>query len=73
MRGKGAKLGEGCPKVRLSQDRLPIEPKKSLQKFGGNQQKLETLIYPDPVLGLYFLVPLLLLNISGSWIVNWNT
>jgi hypothetical protein len=24
VRGKGAKLGEGCPKVRLSQDRLPI-------------------------------------------------
>ena len=26
MRGKGRKLGEPCPKVRLSQDRLPIEP-----------------------------------------------
>ncbi len=34
MRGKGSKLGEGkgsrlgepCPKVRLSQDRMPIEP-----------------------------------------------
>ncbi len=24
MRGKGSKLGEPCPKVRLSQDRLPI-------------------------------------------------
>ncbi len=24
--GKGSKLGEHCPKVRLSQDRLPIEP-----------------------------------------------
>ncbi len=24
MRGKGTKLGEGCPKVRLSQDRMPI-------------------------------------------------
>ena len=24
MRGKGIKLGEPCPKVRLSQDRLPI-------------------------------------------------
>ncbi len=23
MRGKGAKLGEGCPRVRLGQDRLP--------------------------------------------------
>ncbi len=26
MRGKGIKLGEHCPKVRLSQDRMPIEP-----------------------------------------------
>ncbi len=25
MREKGTKLGEPCPKVRLSQDRLPIE------------------------------------------------
>ncbi len=24
MRGKGSKLGEPCPKFRLSQDRLPI-------------------------------------------------
>ncbi len=24
MRGKVAKLGQGCPKVSLSQDRLPI-------------------------------------------------
>jgi hypothetical protein len=24
--GKGTKLGEPCPKVRLSQDRFPIEP-----------------------------------------------
>jgi hypothetical protein len=24
VRGKGARLGEGCPKVRLSQDRMPI-------------------------------------------------
>ncbi len=24
--GKGNKLGEPCPKVRLSPDRLPIEP-----------------------------------------------
>jgi hypothetical protein len=24
--GKGSKMGEPCPKVRLSQDRLPIEP-----------------------------------------------
>ena len=26
VRWKGSKLGEPCPKVRLSQDRLPIEP-----------------------------------------------
>ncbi len=26
MRGKGTKLGEGNPKVRLSQDRMAIEP-----------------------------------------------
>jgi hypothetical protein len=26
VRGKDSKLGEPCPKVRLSQDRLPIEP-----------------------------------------------
>jgi len=26
VRGKGTKLGEGCPKVRLSQDRMAIEP-----------------------------------------------
>jgi hypothetical protein len=26
VRGKGTKLGEGCPKVRLSQDRMPIFP-----------------------------------------------
>jgi hypothetical protein len=25
VRGKGSKLGEPCPKVRLSQDRLPKE------------------------------------------------
>ena len=24
VRGKGARLGEGCPKVRLSQDRMAI-------------------------------------------------
>ncbi len=24
MRGKGTNLGEGCPKVRLSQGRMPI-------------------------------------------------
>ncbi len=34
MRGKGSKLGEPCPKVRLSQDRLPIEP-LTQQEFSG--------------------------------------
>jgi hypothetical protein len=29
VRGKGNKLGEPCAKVRLSQDRLPIEPSLS--------------------------------------------
>ncbi len=33
MRGKGT-LGEGCPKVRLSQDRMPIlSPSPSLAIF----------------------------------------
>jgi hypothetical protein len=26
VRGKGTKLGEGCPNVRFSQDRMPILP-----------------------------------------------
>jgi len=30
VREKGSKLGDPCPKVRLSQDRLPIEPSLSL-------------------------------------------
>jgi hypothetical protein len=30
VRGKDSKLGEPCPKVRLSQDRLPKEPSLSL-------------------------------------------
>ncbi len=29
MRGKGSKLGEPCPKVRLSQDKMPVEPSLS--------------------------------------------
>jgi len=34
VRGKGTKLGEGCPKVRLSQDRMPIlSPSPSLAIF----------------------------------------
>jgi hypothetical protein len=39
VRGKGSKLGEPCPKVRLSQDRLPIviyPPWKA--RCGGRQQ-----------------------------------
>ncbi len=41
MRGKGVKLGEGCPKVRLSQDRLPIvtESRRKSAEIGGNRQK----------------------------------
>jgi hypothetical protein len=27
VRGKGTKQGEGCPKVRLNQNRMPIIPK----------------------------------------------
>ena len=26
VKGKGSTLGEPCPKVRLSQDRMPVEP-----------------------------------------------
>jgi len=26
VRGKGTKLGDACPKVRLSKDRMPVEP-----------------------------------------------
>ncbi len=37
MRGKGTKLGEGCPKVRLSQDRMPIlgEGERDYEGFSG--------------------------------------
>ncbi len=37
MRGKGTKLGEGCPKVRLSQDRMPIlgEGERDQEGFSG--------------------------------------
>ncbi len=34
MRGKGTKLGEGCPKVRLSQDRMAIEPFSGFLRLG---------------------------------------
>ncbi len=33
VRGKGSKLGEPCPKVRLSQDRLPIEPFSNVKSW----------------------------------------
>jgi hypothetical protein len=33
--GKGTKLGERCPKVRLSQDRMPIIPKIIPKKNSG--------------------------------------
>jgi hypothetical protein len=34
VKGKGTKLGERCPKVRLSQDRMPIlSPSPSLAIF----------------------------------------
>ncbi len=31
--GKGTKLGDHCPKVRLSQDRMPIEPLTQQQSW----------------------------------------
>jgi hypothetical protein len=34
VRGKGSKLGKPCPKARLSQDRLPIEPFSGLLRSG---------------------------------------
>ncbi len=34
-----AKLGEPCPKVRLSQDRLPIEPLTQQQSWVGGKRK----------------------------------
>ncbi len=41
MRGKGNKLGEGCPKVRLSQDRMPVEPfTLPISKVRGYSKKL---------------------------------
>ena len=39
MRGKGTKLGEGCPEVRLSQDRMPILS-PHLAYFEGKGTKL---------------------------------
>jgi hypothetical protein len=35
VRGKGTKLSKPCPKVRLSQDRLPIEPFSGLLRSFG--------------------------------------
>ncbi len=37
MRGKGPKLVEPCPKVRLSQDRLLIEPQGKGTKLGEGE------------------------------------
>ncbi len=37
MRVKGSRLGEACPKVRLSQDRMPIEKRSKLGE-GERQQ-----------------------------------
>ncbi len=39
MRGERSKLGEGCPKVRLSQDRMPILP-PHLAYYEGKGTKL---------------------------------
>jgi hypothetical protein len=39
VRGKGTKLGEGCPEVRLSQDWMPILP-PHLTYFEGKGSKL---------------------------------
>jgi hypothetical protein len=33
---EGTKLGEHCPEVRLSQDRMPIDPEKILKIFWGD-------------------------------------
>jgi hypothetical protein len=33
VRGKGTKLGEGCPKVRLSQDRIPLPIFSQIREF----------------------------------------
>jgi len=39
--GKGSKVGEPCPKVRLSQDRLPIEPfARTISLVRGEGSKL---------------------------------
>ncbi len=58
VRGKGSKLGEPCPKVRLSQDRLPIEPFYNIKKWvWGKGSKLgegegSKLCDPCPKVGL---------------------
>jgi len=38
VRGKGPKLGEPCPKVRLSQDRMPIFPSPPPAKLGEGRK-----------------------------------
>ena len=47
MRGKGTKLGEGCPKVRLSQDRMPILG-KGAQRLGCQDRRLIRDFYVNP-------------------------
>jgi hypothetical protein len=48
VRGKGSKLGEGCPKVRLGQDRLPNRAISAClflpAEIGGNRGRF----YLDP-------------------------
>ncbi len=60
MRGKGTKLGEGCPKVRLSQDRMTIlsfhlaysEGKGTKLGEGERDLEGESRKYPENILGL---------------------
>ncbi len=60
MRGKGTKLGEGCPKVRLSQDRMTIfsfhlaYSKGKRTKLGEGERDLEgeSRKYPENISGL---------------------
>jgi hypothetical protein len=57
VRGKRAKLGEGCPKVRLSQDRMPISsPSPSLLSGGKELKKVIrlTVFGKDPIKNCHF-------------------
>ncbi len=44
VRGKGRRLGEPCPKVRLSQDRLPIEQAYFAQMSFAQMSHTNTLV-----------------------------